>query len=108
MFEGGKILSSREAIFKLLKTSIKNQLKANGGGEGEILSSREAPQEARHLSRCTLLIIPVLIMLMVIVTEIWMVMVMVTLTVMVMVMVMFVVIMKIILIVVVMMMIILC
>ena len=90
MFEGGKILSSREAIFKLLKTSIKNQLKANGGGEGEILSSREAPQEARHLSRCTLLIIPVLIMLMVIVTEIWMV----TLTVMVMVMVMFVVIMK--------------
>ena len=98
MFEGGKILSSREAIFKLLKTSIKNQLKANGGGEGEIQSSREAPQEARHLSRCTLLIIPVLIMLMVIVTEIWMVMVMV----------MFVVIMKIVLIVVVMMMIILC
>ena len=78
MFEGVKILSSREAIFKLLKTSIKNQLKANGGGgEGEILSSREAPREARHLSRCTLLIIPVLIMLMVIVTEIWMVMVMV-------------------------------
>ena len=47
------------------------------GGQGTLflkfIGDREAPQEARHLSRCTLLIIPMIIIPMLIIM-IWMMM----------------------------------